>query len=131
MSLRFKGGAAPVVRILTGLLLAIAACTQPSARPYVGSWSRQVDSTGAASLTIKPTGAVEMQLPHPAQPGAGVMKGPAFFHADTMMFKGASCEPGEARYQLTLRDSLLTIAALGPDGCAVRRSTLSGEWVRR
>ena len=59
------------------------------------------------------------------------MNGPAFFHADTLMFQGASCEPGEARYQLTLSDSLLTIAALGPDGCAVRRSTLAGRWVRR
>lgn len=112
--------------------LALAtACTQPSARPYVGNWSRQMDSTAAASLTIKPTGAVELEPPHPARPGAGLMKGPAFFHADTLMFKGASCEPGEARYRLTLRDSMLTIAALGPDGCAARRSTLLGRWMRR
>jgi hypothetical protein len=116
---------------LPAFAIALAtACTQPSAQPYVGHWS-QGDSAGAASLTIKPTGAVELQAPHPAQPGAGLMKGPAFFHADTLMFKGASCEPGEARYQLSLRDSRLTIAALGPDGCAVRRSTLLGEWVRR
>ena len=120
------GSAVPAIA-----LVLVTACSQPSARPYVGSWSRQVDSTGAASLTIKPTGAVELQLPHPSQPGAGLMKGPAFFHADTLMFQGASCEPGEARYQLTLSDSLLTIAALGPDGCAVRRSTLAGRWVRR
>ena len=123
-------GALPAAVLVVALALA-SACTQPSARPYAGSWSRQIDTAGAASLTIKPTGAVEIQLPHPAQPGAGLMKGPAFFHADTLMFKGASCEPGEARYQLSLRDSLLTIAALGPDGCTVRRSTLSGQWVRR
>ena len=129
MHLRIGSGAGIVVGALA--LLFAAACAQPSAHPYVGNWERQADSAGLASLTIKPTGAVELQLAHPARPGAGLMKGPAFFHGDTMTFKAASCEPGEARYRLTLRDSVLTIAALSPDGCALRRGTLAGRWVRR
>jgi hypothetical protein len=135
--LRFKSGGGGWLAgggaVVTGVLALVlaAGCTQPSARPYVGHWERQVDTTGTASLTIKPTGAFELQLPHPVQPGAGLMKGPGFFHADTVVFTGASCESGDARYQLSLRDSLLSITALGADGCALRRSTLSGEWVRR
>lgn len=120
-----RNGAAAAV-----LALAVA-CTQPSARPYAGSWERRIDSAGVATLVIKPTGAFEIRTPHPATPAAGLMKGPAFFHADTVTFRGASCERGEARYQLTRRDSLLTILALGSDGCGLRRSTLSGDWVRR
>ena len=60
------GSAVPAIA-----LVLVTACNQPSARPYVGSWSRQVDRTGAASLTIKPTGAVELLLPLPSQPGRG------------------------------------------------------------
>lgn len=113
-------------------VLALAAgCTQPSARPYVGTWGRGADRAAGPALTIKPTGAFELRIPNPAQPGAGTMKGPGYFHGDTVAFRGATCEPGEARYLLALRDSVLTIAALGADGCALRKTTLAGEWVRR
>ena len=99
----------------------IVGCGQPSARPYTGTWHRSVADTGSAALTIRPTGAVEL----------GTMKGPATFRGDTMIFAGAPCERGEARYLLALSDSTLTVHALGADGCALRRKTLSGIWVRR
>ena len=122
-----------IARVLVGgSLVALAAgCTQPSARPYVGTWARGSGRVGVPALTIRPTGAFELRIPNPTQPNAGTMKGPGYFHGDTVAFRGATCEPGEARYLLALRDSTLTITSLNADGCALRKTTLAGEWVRR
>jgi hypothetical protein len=105
------------------------ACAQPSAKPYVGEWHRSLPAGGEAVLIVKPTGVVELHTP--GAPNAGVMKGPAMFHRDTATFKGAACERGEARYQFVLGGESLTITPLGSDGCARRRETLGGEWIRR
>ena len=112
--------------VVAGALALGLACAQPSARPYVGEWHRTVAAGGEAVMVVKPTGAVELRTP-----GAGVMKGPAMFHLDTATFKGASCEPGEARYQLALSGASLTVTPVGADGCSRRRETLGGVWTRR
>lgn len=117
-----------VVAAAVALGLALA-CAQPSARPYVGEWHRALPAGGDAVLIVKPTGVVELHPPGAS--GAGVMKGPAMFHVDTATFSGASCERGEARYQFTLAAASLTITPLGTDGCARRRETLGGTWMRR
>lgn len=112
------------------MLVALAACTQPYAKPYAGNWKRVSENGGAIRLTIKPTGAFEMRLAAPPQPSDSLMRGPGVFHGDTVAFSGARCEPGEARYALQKNDSSLTITQVGNDGCALRRATLAGVWTR-
>ena len=126
--MRRRQGPMQVIAAAVALGLALA-CAQPSARPYVGEWHRALPAGGEAVLIVKPTGMVELHPP--GAPGAGVMKGPAMFHVDTATFSGASCEPGEARYQFTLSTTGLTITPLGTDGCTRRRETLGGAWTRR
>ena len=105
------------------------ACAQPAAKPYVGEFHRALAAGGDAVLIIKPTGVVELHTP--GAPNVGVMKGPAMFHLDTATFKGASCEPGEARYQLALSGTSLSVTPVGTDGCTRPRETLAGAWNRR
>lgn len=115
---------------VAGAALGLAlACAQPAAKPYLGEFHRTLAAGGDAVLIIKPTGVVELHTP--GAPNAGVMKGPAIFRADTATFKGASCEPGEARYQLALSGASLTVTPVGTDGCTRRRETLGGVWTRR
>jgi hypothetical protein len=111
-------------------LAALAACAQPYAKPYVGTWSRVSENGGAIKLTIKPTGTFEMRLARPPEPVDSLMRGPGVFHGDTVSFSGAKCEPGAARYALERNDSSLTITQVGSDGCALRRATLAGVWKR-
>jgi len=117
----------PSPMLMTMLGLLTAGCAQPAARPYVGSWRPSGDSAAGVALTIRPTGVFEL---HMADSAGGVLKGPATFHGDTAIFRGAACERGEARYRLEVSDSALVITPIGTDGCAVRRRTLAGRWTR-
>ena len=115
----------------TGVALALlAACTQPYAKPYVGTWTRVSENGGPITLTIKRTGAFEMRLARPPQPSDSLMRGPGVFRGDTVAFSGASCEPGVARYALQKNENSLTITQVGNDGCDLRRATLPGVWKR-
>ncbi len=117
-----RTGSVVLVSVVTG------ACAQPSARPFVGNWKRDAAELGETHLTVRPTGAIELRLTTPPAGTPDTMRGPARFHGDTMIFKGAPCEPGEARYLLRRTDSALAVTALGREGCTVRRAALDGLW---
>ena len=119
-----------VARYSTVVLLVslLSGCAEPSARPFVGSWTRDAAEFGVAHLTVRPTAAVELRLTSAPAGTPDTMRGPARFRGDTMIFKGAPCERGEARYLLRRTDSALVITALGTEGCATRHAVLAGLW---
>lgn len=119
------------VALAVGLVaLGLAACAVPDARPYAGRWKRSAEGGAPLHLTVEKTGTVAIRFDQPPAGTPAEMKGRATFRADTLSFTGASCERGTARYLLGVSASDLTITPLGADGCAVRRSAISGVWTR-
>ncbi|MBA2627010.1 MAG: hypothetical protein H0U85_03290 [Gemmatimonadales bacterium] len=110
--------------------IAATGCAVPDAVPYSGRWKRTPEGGTPLHLAVEKTGTVAIRFDQPPQGTAPEMKGRGIFHADTVSFTGAGCEPGTARYQLAVNAAGLTVTPLGTDGCSVRRAALGGVWSR-